>query len=119
MLAVEYYQSWIILTSQYFPHQIPELCKNFWHCILLGKLTVRNKSKLRSENLVITRYTFIHWQYLQRIGAAYEAHPLALNIISGEIGAKPFNGNVVAYWKKYGCEIEEEEAEKAIKEVKT
>lgn len=42
---------------------------------------------------------------LERIGAAYEGHPLALQIIACEILAEPFLGNVVAYWEKYGKEI--------------
>jgi hypothetical protein len=32
---------------------------------------------------------------------------LALLVIAGEILSEPFNGDVVAYWKKYGHEIEE------------
>ncbi|NJN31286.1 MAG: hypothetical protein HC824_13315 [Synechococcales cyanobacterium RM1_1_8] len=42
---------------------------------------------------------------LERIGAAYEGHPLALQIIACEILAEPFSGNVIAYWEKYGKEI--------------
>ena len=51
--------------------------------------------------------------YLERIGTAYEGHPLALRVIAGEI-KKSFKGNVVAYWNKYGKEVEE--VEKAIAE---
>jgi hypothetical protein len=42
---------------------------------------------------------------------------LALRVIAGEIVNRPFNGNVVAYWNKYGNEVEE--VEKAIEEAKT
>jgi hypothetical protein len=52
--------------------------------------------------------------YLERIGTAYEGHPLALRIIAGEIKNKPFEGNAVAYWNNYGSEVEE--VEKAIAE---
>jgi hypothetical protein len=47
--------------------------------------------------------------YLIRIGKSYEGHPLALRVITGEIGNHPFFGNVVAYWNRYGKEIEEVE----------
>ena len=40
------------------------------------------------------------------MGKAYEGHPLALRTILGEIGDRPFFGNVDAYWKRYGKEIE-------------
>ena len=52
--------------------------------------------------------------YLERIGAAYEGHPLALRVIAGEIKNRPFTGNVIAYWNRYGNEVEE--VEKAISE---
>jgi hypothetical protein len=44
--------------------------------------------------------------YLIRISRAYEGHPLALRVITGEIGTRPFYGNIVAYWNRYGAEIE-------------
>jgi hypothetical protein len=55
--------------------------------------------------------------YLERIGRAYEGHPLALRVIAGEIRNKPFDGKVRAYWNKYGREVEE--VEKAVQEAKT
>ncbi len=42
---------------------------------------------------------------------------MALRVIAREIGSKPFNGNVVAYWKRYGNEIQQ--VEKGIEEAKT
>ncbi|MDJ0516736.1 MAG: NB-ARC domain-containing protein [Trichodesmium sp. MO_231.B1] len=116
-LAVESCQSRIILTSQDLPHQIPERYKNFWHCIPLSGLAESEQLELFEKTGLEVDTDSPTRQYLQRIGAAYEGHPLALRVISGEIGAKPFDGNVVAYWKKYGYEIEE--VEKAIAEAKT
>ena len=55
--------------------------------------------------------------YLKRIGEAYEGHPLALRVIAGEIKTTPFNGNVLAYWNKYGDEIKE--VENAIDQAKS
>ena len=52
--------------------------------------------------------------YLEKIGKAYEGHPLALRVIAGEIVNCPFNGNVLGYWNEYGKEVEE--VEKAIEE---
>lgn len=116
LLAAESCQSRIILTSQDLPHQIPERYKNFWQCIPLGGLAESEQLELFEKTGLEVDTDLSTRQYLQRIGAAYEGHPLALRVISGEIGAKPFDGNVVAYWKKYGYEIEE--VEKAIAEAK-
>lgn len=116
-LAVSSCQSRIILTSQDLPHQIPERYKNFWHCIPLGGLTDSEQLELFDKTGLDIDTDSFSRQYLQRIGSAYEGHPLALRIISGEVGDRPFHGNVVAYWKKYGHEIEE--VEKAIKDAKT
>ena len=55
--------------------------------------------------------------YLERIGDAYEGHPLALRVIVGEIKNRPFEGNVLAYWNKYGSEVEE--VEQALEEAKS
>ncbi|NEQ39305.1 MAG: AAA family ATPase [Okeania sp. SIO3I5] len=117
LFAAESCQSRIILTSQDLPHQIPERYKNFWHCIPLGGLADSEQLELFEKTGLEVDTDLSTRQYLQRIGAAYEGHPLALRVISGEIGAKPFDGNVVAYWKKYGYEIEE--VEKAIAEAKS
>jgi hypothetical protein len=57
--------------------------------------------------------------YLKRIGAAYEGHPLALLVIAGEILSEPFYDDVVAYWKKYGHEIEEIEKARQQEEVQS
>lgn len=113
-LGAESCHSQIILTSQDFPHQIPERYKNFWYCLPLSGLTDSEQLELFEKTGLEGDADSPGCEYLKRIGAAYEGHPLALRVISGEIGAKPFNGNVVAYWKKYGHEIEE--VEKAIAE---
>ncbi|NET24188.1 NB-ARC domain-containing protein [Okeania sp. SIO1I7] len=116
-LAAPECQSRIILTSQDFPGQIPERYQNFWEFQPLTGLS-------KSEQLQLFRKTGLEVEenspnlpYLQRIGNAYEGHPLALRVIAGEIGSKPFNGNVVAYWKRYGNEFEE--VEKGIEEAKS
>lgn len=47
--------------------------------------------------------------YLGRIIAVYEGHPLALQVIAGEIRSSPYDGSVAAYWNEYGYEVEEVE----------
>jgi NB-ARC domain/Sigma-70, region 4 len=49
-------------------------------------------------------------EYLQRIFAVYEGHPLALSAIAGEVRESPYDGNIESYWGDYGYEIEEAEA---------
>lgn len=109
-------QSRIILTSQDFPGQIPPRYQNFWESILLTGLRESEQLELFAKSGLEVEDNSPNRPYLQRIGNAYEGHPLALRVIAGEIGSKPFNGNVVAYWKRYGNEIEE--VEKGIEEAK-
>lgn len=118
LLASDSCQSRLILTSQDLPKDLEERgsrYQNFWYCHPLDGLT-------QPEQLNLFEKTGLEvgtesQSYLKRIGTAYEGHPLALRVIAGEIGNKPFYGNVAAYWNQYGHEIEE--VEKAIKEAKT
>lgn len=48
-------------------------------------------------------------EYLKRIFAVYEGHPLALSAISGEVRESPYEGNLESYWGDYGYEIEDAE----------
>ncbi len=116
-LAAPECQSRILLTSQDFPGQIPERYQNFWESQPLTGLSKSEQLLLFGKTGLEVEENSPNLRYLQRIGNAYEGHPLALRVIAGEIGSKPFNGNVVAYWKRYGNEIEE--VEKAIEEAKT
>ncbi len=116
-LAVESCQSVIIVTSQDLPEQIPARYKNFWYCQELRGLTASEQLALFDQTGLEVEIDSPNKPYLERIGAAYEGHPLALRVIAGEIGSQPFYGNVAGYWHKYGHEIEE--VEKAIEEAKT
>lgn len=116
-LAVESCQSRIIVTSQDLPEQIPARYKNFWYRQDLRGLTPSEQLALFDKTGLEVEIDSPNKPYLERIGAAYEGHPLALRVIAGEIGSKPFYGNVAGYWNKYGHEIEE--VEKAIEEAKT
>ncbi|MBD2166410.1 TIR and AAA domain-containing protein [Calothrix membranacea FACHB-236] len=116
-LKIESCLSCIILTSQDLPKQIEEAgtrCRNFWHSQLLSGLDMSERLDLFAKTGLDVSRAAIGRQYLERIGAAYEGHPLALRIVAGEIKNKPFDGNVLAYWNKYANEVEE--VEKAIAE---
>jgi len=120
LLAAESCQSHIILTTQDLPAQIPIIgsrYQNFWHCQVLSGLEAPERLDLFEKTGLDVSTESPNRPYLERIGAAYEGHPLALRVIAGEISNKPFFGNVAAYWNKYGNEIEE--VEKAIEEAKT
>ena len=117
ILAAPECQSCIILTSQDFPGQIPERYQNFWESQPLTGLSKSEQLQLFEKTGLEVEENSPNLPYLQRIGNAYEGHPLALRVIAGEIGSKPFNGNVVAYWKRYGNEFEE--VEKGIEEAKS
>ncbi|MDJ0799091.1 MAG: TIR domain-containing protein [Calothrix sp. MO_167.B12] len=112
-------KSCIILTSQDFPAQIdPEKrFENFWHYQLLSGLEKPEQLALFGKTGLDVSSEAEGKPYLERIGTAYEGHPLALKVIAGEIINRPFNGNVLAYWNKYGNEVEE--VEKAIESAKS
>ena len=117
LLPSESCQSRLILTSQDLPKPLEERgsrYQNFWYCQPLSGLTELEQLNLfQKTGLEVSTES---QPYLMRIGTAYEGHPLALRVIAGEIGNKPFYGNVVPYWNTYGHEIEE--VEKAIEEAK-
>jgi hypothetical protein len=105
-------QSCIILTSQDLPGEIETVgtqSQNFWHCELLTGLNQIEQIALFEKIGLDVNPNTEGIQYLERIGAAYGGHPLALRVIAGEIGNKPFEGDIVVYWNKYGHEVEEVE----------
>ena len=113
-LKAESCQSCIILTSQDLPGAIQEIetrSQNFWHCQSLSGLEPSEQLALFEKTSLDVSSTSDSRIYLERIGSAYEGHPLALRVIAGEIKNKPFEGNVVDYWNKYGNKVEEVEKE--------
>lgn len=120
LLAADSCESCIILTSQDLPAQIPTIgtrYQNFWYCQPLSGLEEPERLRLFDKTGLDVGTESTGKPYLERIGRAYEGHPLALRVIAGEIRNQPFDGNVLAYWNHYGREVEE--VEKAIEEAKT
>jgi nucleoside phosphorylase len=120
LLAADSCESCIILTSQDLPAQIPTIgtrYQNFWYCQPLSGLEEPERLALFDKTGLDVGTESTGKPYLERIGRAYEGHPLALRVIAGEIRNQPFDGNVLAYWNQYGREVEE--VEKAIEEAKT
>lgn len=116
-LKVDACRSVIILTSQDLPGQLEEVgtrSQTFWHCQPLGGLEKVEQIELFAKTDLNVTPDSASRSYLERIGKAYEGHPLALRVIAGEIRNRPFDGNVPVYWNKYGNEVEE--VEKAIAE---
>ncbi len=111
-------QSFIILTSEDLPGQLEDVgrrSQKFWYCQPLSGLDKLEQIELFNKTGLDVSEASDAKPYLERIGNAYEGHPLALRVIADEIKNKPFEGNVVAYWRKYGNN-EVEEVEKAIAE---
>ena len=122
LMTAEACESRVILTSQNLPAQLEIMglrYRNFWHCQPLSGLTEPERLELFDTTGLETATDSPAQSYLVRIGAAYEGHPLALRVIAGEIVNPPFNSNVVAYWKKYGHEVEEVEQAHQQTEVKS
>ncbi|NET34861.1 MAG: ATP-binding protein [Cyanothece sp. SIO1E1] len=112
LLAAEEFQSRIVITSQELPVRLLELgtrYQKFWHCQPLTGLTTTEQQTLFERMGFDMQPASSDRPYLMRIGQAYEGHPLALRVIGGEIGSRPFFGSVVAYWNRYGNEIEQVE----------
>jgi Phosphorylase superfamily/SEFIR domain len=105
-------QSCIILTSQDLPGQLQEIgsrFENFWHNQFLSGLEASEQLNLFQKTGLNISEGSDNRQYLKRIGVIYEGHPLALRVIAGEIKDLPFKGDIIAYWSKYGNEIEDVE----------
>lgn len=107
------FASRIILTSQY---SLPVLAEGRYN----HRTQTEHLSGLtEAEGISL----FTQWQiipkldkekdYIKRIIAAYEGHPLALQTIAGEMREDPFNQDIRTYWNEYGHEIE------AIEQMKT
>lgn len=109
VLAADSFQSRIILTSQELPSQLLALgtrYRNHWATQLLTGLSASEQLALFDKTGLAVSPDAEGYAYLVRMGQAYEGHPLALRVIAGEIGSRPYFGNVVAYWQRYGQEIE-------------
>jgi hypothetical protein len=118
LLAAESCQSVVLVTSQEFPAVLRSVTSRYetvWHGVDLKGLEPAEREQL-FEQLGLDGDRDPNGQdWLRRIGAAYEGHPLALKVIAGEILAPPFNGNLAAYWRSHGREIEQlEQAMQAV-----
>lgn len=108
LLALSECKSRMILTSQDLPTEFQEMgSAKHQHFEILTGLELPEQLALFRKTGIEVEPTLPSKVYLERIGLAYEGHPLALLVIAGEIMSEPFNGDVVAYWKKYRREIEE------------
>ncbi len=113
IVQAESMPSRVIMTSQ---DQLPVLVEGRYkersHEELLTGLTFAEAIAL-FQQWHIQATTPTEADCLQRIIAAYEGHPLALQVIAGEMSDAPFEGSILAYWAEYGQEIEAVEAMKA------
>ncbi|MBE7385858.1 MAG: helix-turn-helix domain-containing protein [Leptolyngbya sp. SIO1E4] len=109
VLSTEQFQSRIVVTSQALPSQLLTYGSRYrstWATQLLTGLSSSEQLALFDKTGLDVSPDAEAYSTLVRMGKAYEGHPLALRIISGEIGGKPFFGDVLAYWNRYGHEIE-------------
>ena len=98
ILSAEMFQSRLILTSQESPSQLLAFgsrYRNFWATQLVTGLPPAEQLALFEKTGLDIRSETDGYAYLPRIGQAYEGHPLALRIIAGEIGSRPFFGDVM------------------------
>ncbi|MEO1211363.1 MAG: helix-turn-helix transcriptional regulator [Cyanobacteria bacterium J06638_20] len=109
IVAAETFASRLIVTTQELPTQLLAYgtrYQNAWTTQLLTGLSASEQLALFAKTgLEVSPDTISH-SILSRMGKAYEGHPLALRIIAGEIGSRPFFGDVNAYWHRYHQEIE-------------
>ncbi|MGB3202397.1 MAG: ATP-binding protein, partial [Nodosilinea sp.] len=110
LLAAQSCQSVVLVTSQEFPAVLRAVVSRYetvWHGVNLKGLKPAERAQLFAALGLDEEQNANSQDWLRRIGAAYEGHPLALKVIAGEILAPPFNGNLSAYWSTYGHEIEQ------------
>lgn len=116
LLAAEACQSVVLVTSQEFPAALRTMGSRYeavWHSVDLKGLGPEERMRLFAALGVEADQDPQGQDWLRRIGEAYEGHPLALKVITGEILSSPFYGNLAAYWQTYGKEIEQLEQAKA------
>ncbi|MBE9229016.1 tetratricopeptide repeat protein [Phormidium sp. LEGE 05292] len=101
-------QSRLILTSQHLPTQFIKKY-NKWHRKLLSGLSEPEQLQLFSKLFEEQGKEILPDSeaagYLLRMGNTYEGHPLLIEVLAGEILEHPYNGNVVAYWRKHQQEF--------------
>jgi hypothetical protein len=125
LLSANSCKSRIIITSQDLPQElyiIGSRYATYWHCEPLKGFTDTEQLEFFQQaglDVGTDLDKSDSRTYLKRIGAAYEGHPLALGVITGEIISHPFDGNIVAYWKKYGHEVEKVEQSQEEEKVKS
>lgn len=107
VVTANQFESRLILTSQDMPGQIESSgarTTRFWQKIHLTGFDPEEQQELFVLAGMNTEAQ--HGEFLTRIGAAYEGHPLALRVLIGEILQPPFSGDVVFWWRTHGSEIE-------------
>ena len=106
LLKAKRMRSRFIITSQQQPPMIGQgRFNHFYHLERLAGLTESEALQLFCLWDVEPRRE-LELDYLDRFSRAYEGHPLALQVIAGEIRGYPYQGNIQAYWGDFGGEIE-------------
>lgn len=102
-------QSRLILTSQHLPTEFTIEYNKFWHKKPLSGLSETEQLQLFSKLFEEQGKEILPDSeaagYLLRMGNTYEGHPLLIEVLAGEILEHPYNGNVVAYWRKHQQEF--------------
>lgn len=112
-------RSHFILTSQDMPADIDvhgQRYPKLLHVYPLSGFTEQQQANLFQSHGFTAESSLEAWGYLMRIGQAYAGHPLALQVILGEID-ELFESNVERYWQSYGHEIEKVEAMNSSSEI--
>ncbi len=102
----------IVITTQDLPGQlmaIADRTPHAWSHIALNGFTPAERREFWAKSGLEIPDDLAR-SYLDRIGNAFEGHPLALTLIAHEIAETPFFGNIAAYWSRCGRDIEEIEA---------
>lgn len=109
LLAAEICRSRVILTTQDTPAEVRREAARYsqhWYCHELTGLDQQEQLEFFQTSGLDLDESASTKDYLLRLGSAYEGHPLALQIIVGEITTPAYGGSVDGYWSKYGKEIE-------------
>ena len=107
LLGLEQCASRVIITSQDVPEPVEVhgfRYRDRYRCERLQGLTPAAQYVFFRERGLVLKPESQEWTYLARIGSAYEGHPLSLQVIAAEVRSV-CDGDVSAYWHRYGQEI--------------
>ena len=111
-LTTQNFSSRLVLTAQSLPSALAGFKNSY--CNVWQEIKLKGLSTNAQENEALELFQKngvtvdgIAFSYLMKIAQIYEGHPLVLQVIARDILSKPFCGDLLKYWQRYGTEFEQ------------